>query len=295
MQFALIGCGVYSLGISKIIKDNIKIKMWVHDETIIPSLPKESNITYSNNLDEIKNDVSAIFILVSSNFYKDIINNLKDNLNHDIPIYIGTKGMINDETLINYTKKIIPNPLFFFAGPTFANDLMKNTPASFTLSSKDNNLFNNITLNNILIDYATSEVLLELSSIYKNIIAIGSGMIMGLTNSYSTLLTYLTKAYQEFVIIDKTANYFSYGTLGDYFLTTTSSSSRNYNYGKLLIENNVNDYLLKNTVEGYNMLPNFYKYLQNNSYNITIINIIYQIIYENKDPKTILEYLKRTE
>ena len=187
MQFALIGCGVYSLGISKIIKDNIKIKMWVHDETIIPSLPKESNITYSNNLNEIKDNVSAIFILVSSNFYKDIINNLKDNLNHDIPIYIGTKGMINNETLINYTKKIIPNPLFFFAGPTFASDLMKNTPASFTLSSKDNNLFNKITLNNILIDYATNEILLELSSIYKNIIAIGSGMIMGLTDSYSTL------------------------------------------------------------------------------------------------------------
>ena len=287
MNITIIGCGAFAKGIVSLLEQN-NITMWVHQETKINNLKKElPNLQFTTNLNESIKKANVIFILVSSNYFKEVIDKIE--LKQNIPIYIGTKGMLKNEFLTAYAKKKLKQDnIYFIAGPNLANDLRKKVPVGFTLSQNDHNLLKQIFPNYLSID-TSFEPNLEFYSIFKNIIAIGSGIIYELTNSYSTVLTYLTKVLQEI----KNPSIL-YGTIGDYFLTGTSFNSRNFIFGKTLVNNKekAQDYLNSTTVEGYTMLKNLFNYLKKHNYKLEIINILYSIIYENKNENLLLEYLK---
>ncbi len=287
MNITVIGCGAFAIGMTNLLKEKNKITMWVHDEKEITKLEKQFKINYMTNLNDSIKNAEAIFILVSSPFFKDIIDNLK--LNKTIPIYIGTKGMLEDEFLTSYAKKVLKNEeIYFFAGPNLASDLKNNNPIGFTLTNNDHHLFKKIMPNYIVID-EEYEPHLEFYSILKNIIAIGSGIIYELTKSNSSIATYLTKALQE---LDNSK--ILYGTIGDYFMTGTSYNSRNFTLGTLIVKDksSLKEYLENNTVEGYSMLYVLYNYLHGKQINLKIINLLYSIIYQNKNENLLLDYLK---
>ena len=287
MNITVIGCGAFAIGITNLLKEKNKITMWVHDEKEITKLEKQFKINYTTNLNESIKNAEAIFVLVSSPFFKDIIDSL--DINKNIPIYIGTKGMLENEFFTKYTKdKLKMEKVYFIAGPNLASDLKNNNPIGFTLSNDDNALLKKIMPNYVVID-KEYEPHLEFYSIFKNIIAIGSGIIYGKTNSYSSIATYLTKAFQEL----ENAKIL-YGTIGDYFMTGTSMNSRNFTYGMYISNNRdkANYFLKNNTVEGYTMLEILYNYLKNNQYELKIITLLYSIIYQNKNENLLLEYLK---
>ncbi len=286
MNITVIGCGAFAIGITNLLKEKNKITMWVHDELEITKLEKQFKINYTTNLNESIRNAEAIFILVSSPFFKDIIDNLE--LNKKTPIYIGTKGMLDDDFLTTYAKKRLKQEeIYFFAGPNLANDLKNNNPTGFTLSDNEHNLLKTIMPNYIEID-KEYEPNLEFYSIYKNIIAIGSGIIYEMTKSNSSVATYLTKALKELGNCK-----ILYGTVGDYFMTGTSNNSRNFTFGTLIVKDkNLKEYLENNTVEGYLMLKILYHFLNNKNYSINIINLLYSIIYQNKNENLLIDYLK---
>ena len=287
MNITVIGCGAFAIGITNLLKEKNKITMWIHDEKEITKLEKQFKINYTTNLNESIRNAETIFILVSSPFFKDIIDNLK--LEKIIPIYIGTKGMLEDEFLTTYAKKVLKQEeIYFFAGPNLASDLKNNNPIGFTLTNSDHHLLKKIMPNYIVID-EEYEPHLEFYSIFKNIIAIGSGIIYELTKSNSSIAVYLTKALQELG-----NSKILYGTIGDYFMTGTSYNSRNFTLGTLIAKdkNSLKEYLENNTVEGYLMLKILYNFLNNKNYSINIINLLYSIIYQNKNENLLLEYLK---
>lgn len=287
MNITVIGCGAFAIGITNLLKEKNKITMWVHDEKERTKLEKQFKINYTTNLNESIRNAEAIFILVSSPFFKDIIDNLE--LKKSIPIYIGTKGMLEDEFFTTYAKKVLKQEeIYFFAGPNLASDLKNNNPIGFTLTNSDHHLLKKIMPNYIVID-EEYEPHLEFYSIFKNIIAIGSGIIYELTKSYSSIAVYLTKALQELG-----NSKILYGTIGDYFMTGTSYNSRNFIFGTLIVrdKNSLKEYLENNTVEGYLMLKILYNFLNNKNYSINIINLLYSIIYQNKNENLLLEYLK---
>ena len=250
MNITIIGCGAFALGITNLLMEKNKITMWVHDEKEIIKLQKDyPMITFKTNLNESVSTADAIFILVSSPFFKDIIDKLE--ITKVIPIYIGTKGMLENEFFTSYAKRTLKqDEIYFIAGPNLAEDLVNKNPVGFTLSNNDLGLLKTIMPNYISID-KEYEANLEFYSIFKNIIAIGSGIIYGKTNSYSSVATYLTKALEE-ILNPKIL----YGTIGDYFMTGTSMNSRNFTYGTYLANNRnkAKDFLETHTVEGYEML-----------------------------------------
>ena len=193
--------------------------------------------------------------------------------------------MLEDEFLTDYAKKVLKQDnVYFIAGPSLATDLMKSTPIGFTISEDDHGILRNLFPEYIAIDNIY-EPHLEFYSIYKNIIAIGSGIIYELTNSYSSVASYLTKAFQEIP-----NSKILYGTIGDYFMTGTSFNSRNFTFGTVIVKekDQKENYLNNNTVEGYDMLKTLYNYLNSNHVNIRIIDILYSIIYKNEEARNLL-------
>jgi len=316
MKITCFGSGIFSIAIAHLLaeKSNNHITIWSHDKTWVEksnkkkeliidtkrSIELKNNISLTTDYEEAIKDTDVIFILVSSNYYMDILNELKYHHLKKTPIYIGTKGLIDAKPyyLTNYTKKVLKSKkISYFAGPNFAEDLLLDAPCVMTIASKKKKYmtsFQNIMPSFIQTEFIKDYNVLELASILKNIYAIGAGIIYEKYPYSSTLLSYSALAAKELAKI--LYNKFDFedlelysGLLGDFYLTTTSMNSRNFTFGKKRSKSatTATEYRKKYTVEGYNNLEIIYNYLQD-AKKYPIIENIYKIIYKNEKADTLI-------
>ena len=125
-------------------------------------------------------------------------------------------------------------------------------------------------------------------------------MLAGLNANESTKAMLLTEASYDMENILEAFDcdrhtVMSYSGIGDLFLTCTSPKSRNFSFGKLVGEKaskeEVNKYLETTTVEGYYTLESIYRLLKDKEVKIPIIDLIYEIIVNGKDPNLLLLFL----
>ena len=140
----------------------------------------------------------------------------------------------------------------------------------------------------------------EICGSIKNVIALASGMLDGLGANDSTRAMLITEALHDIEEIIEAFNgdprtVLSFAGFGDLLLTCTSSKSRNFSFGQLvgkgISKEEVNQYLASTTVEGYYTLESIYQLLNDKKVNIPIIDLIYDIINNEKDPKALLVFL----
>ena len=78
-------------------------------------------------------------------------------------------------------------------------------------------------------------------------------------------------------------------------LTCSSTKSRNFSFGYCIgstkDNKKIQNYLDNHTVEGYYTLDTIYHLLKRKKIKIELINIIYDIVYNSKDPETLATFL----
>ena len=290
MKIACIGSGVFSIALAKQMtrKKENQIYIWTHDahfkEEAVKhkklSWPNEkvkqdSNIAVTTSLEEALKDAQVVFLLVASAFLKDTVLEIKKYYPLSAPLFIGSKGLINEKPyyISKYCKNVLKaKRIAFFAGPNFAQDILHNAVTTITVGTKDKKdylLFKSLFGLNIKVEWMKETQVLELTSVLKNIYAIGSGMVYAKSPYESTLFAYLTESYKEYLQIlyyqlDYPSDQLYAGTIGDFFLTGTNTNSRNFCYGRLLVQTKKEAqlFLEQNTVEGYTALKNVVKLLK---------------------------------
>lgn len=304
MNITILGSGVFGVAIANSLannKDN-KITIWTPDDNFMKKskenkllfgeevVTKQKNILVTDNIIDSIKKAEIIFILVASKYIEQVLNEIKEQYNPNIPIFIGSKGLLDNKPYYpsKMVKKVLKaKKIAFFAGPNLAKDLLNNAYMNITIGSKEKQTFKlakKIFPSNIQLEYLKEIEALELASILKNIYAIGSGMYYQKSPCSSTIYSYLTKAYKEcmqilYYLKDYPDEEIYAGLLGDFFFTGASINSRNFSYGKLLNETKKEATLfLKNeTVEGYNSLKNLNKIIKKIN-NFPILNEIFEVI-----------------
>ena len=134
----------------------------------------------------------------------------------------------------------------------------------------------------------------------KNVIAIAAGMIKGLGYTESTLAFLINESLHDIkYLIDELGGdkktVLSYAGVGDLLLTCTSIKSRNYSFGKLIgqgiSKEEKEKHLKENTVEGYYTLKSIYKLVRKKKIKMPIIDLIYDIVMNGKNPNLLGEFL----
>lgn len=316
MTYTCIGYGMFSIAIASLlsIKKDSKIKIWAHDEKLKQetekekkfilnnlTIPLKENISIETNLKVAIEESEVIFLLVSSPFFKSIANTLETCDVKEKIIYIGTKGMLEEEPFF-YTsflkKKIKTKYIGAFLGPNLAQDLIKNPNCSMTFSyktKKEKELIKKAFPTTLHLEFERNSKHMELASVMKNIYAIGSGIFLESTHSKSSNLSFLSLAFIELYQILNNRFFLSYESLpkdimGDFFLTGTMEESRNFNYGKALVNKTSKEFQEKNTIEGLSNIDAIHNYFKKKKIEAPIFFTIYNIIKEKKEPMTLLEY-----
>lgn len=317
MKIAIIGTGVYSTSLTYLLqkqKDNT-IYLWTEQKKLIEPFQKsrkfnflsnkikfDNNVFLTTSMETCLEDASIIFLLIGSKFFHTTLEQIKPYYKKNIPIFVGTKGMDLEkgEFFSNITRKYLKcNSYTFFAGPTFAKEITKNKPVYFTFAGSNKigyRKINQIFPETVITEFTNDLYGLELISTLKNIYAIGSGILKGLKVTDGVYYAYMVQIIKETNEIIKkvygtSTTLYTYGGLGDLLMTSNCDTSRNFSlgnlYGSKVKKEIIEKYKKENTIEGLENLKNIPFFLEKLKLKDTIISKIYQIIYQQKEPKTL--------
>lgn len=325
MKIAVIGTGLYSTALTYQLqkkKDN-DIYLWTENKSLVKDFQKtrkftflsksikfDSNVVVSESMDIVLSDASVIFILVGSKYFVSTLSSMKPFYKKNTPILVGTKGM-NLETGEFYsdiTRRILKCHSYnFFAGPTFAKDLIFPYPSSLTFAGTNKiayKKFERIFPNSIKYEFIYDLYGLEICAVLKNIYAIGSGILTGLKVPNTVYYSFMTDMISEIsVIIEKCygekETLARYGGIGDLLMTTGNKTSRNFSYGKLIgagkSKEELEEFQKSNTIEGLESLKCISKFLKKYRIRNSKLNLIYQIVVEEENPTILYELEKQNE
>lgn len=319
MKIGLFGCGAYGMALSSIMHTNgCDITMWTRfqqeKEQIeknrsaekLPGYVVPDDIKITTDIEETIKDKDLLVIAIPAAFVddlaKDMAHFIKDN-----HILIATKGIEQDTGL--FINQILEQYLdtkniAVISGPSFAVDLITKMPAGLSLGSRNeitSDLAKQALQNKYIKLRETDDVIgIEICGSIKNVLALASGMLEGMNANESTKAMMLTEAMHDMEEILDSFNarkrtVTSFAGIGDLLLTCTSTKSRNYSFGKLIgsgaTKEEIAEYLTHTTVEGFYTLESIYKLLKDRKVSIPIIDLIYDIAVEGKDPKELLTFL----
>ena len=323
-KVSIIGTGAYGLSIAiALLKKCDNISMWVESEEradflnknrknsgILPNINIPKNIFFSNNLETVIKDSNIIFIAVTAKYVDSITKSLsKYNLKNKY-FCILSKGIEQNtcEFVTDVFKRNIDSKyVAVVSGPSFAIDIANNEPVGLSIASKSKKTIEVIksVLSNDRLKLRKSNDLIgvELCGSIKNVIAIAAGILDGLGYSESTRSFLITESLHDIKSLiyglgGKKRTILSFAGVGDLLLTATTEKSRNYTYGTLIGKGKLEEaekYIENTTVEGYYTLKSIHTLIRRKKIKMPIINLIYQIIINKKDPAKLAEFLIEKE
>lgn len=307
------------MALASIFHDNkCNIKMWTNNEdemNMLLSKRKSDKIDYdipsdiviSTDMEKVVNDTDIIVMAVPAKYVGNTSKVLNKYYKKKQVICVASKGIEQNSCLFLYDviRNNINTPnIVVISGGTFAVDIIKKVPVGFSLASRSN-YSKEIIAKAMVNDYVklrhTRDIIgTEICGSIKNVIALASGILGGLNASDSTRAMFITESIHDIEeIIDAfdgdRRTVLSFAGFGDLLLTCTSTTSRNYSYGKLVGERKskeeLDNYVKNTTVEGYYTLESIYQLLNDKNVSIPIIDLIYNIIKNDKNPKELLTFL----
>ena len=309
-KILVIGAGSWGTALANTLAYNNKnVFIWTEKQKISDQINKTKinkkyfrKILLHKNITSIFGKIdpklySFIFYVLPAKAFNKFLKNYLIN-NQVINFIICSKGLSEKGEFVSDLAKenLRIKNLFILSGPSFADEVILNKPTALSLAGKKQHetvgiLFQS---SNLRLYYSNHIKTLEFLGILKNIYALGAGIIDALNLGENAKASYLTRCLYEIKSTLKIKKLdqeqlFSLGGVGDLFLTSNSSKSRNYNFGYKLIKNKLKN-PEKITIEGLNSIHVINKNKDIDFNQLPILKTIFNII-KGKNPQTEIEKL----
>ena len=321
-KVAVLGGGSFGTVLANIAASNgNEVTLWVRDAeqalrinseganaTYHPELKLSSNITASEDLNEVVSNAQTIFIATPSVIFEAIVKRIEPLIDNGINVISCTKGIRHDpfKTMTDIISDNLSSKkvkIGVLSGPNLAREIADNKIAGTVVASSDKPLIDStkqILSSNTFKIYSSSDVNgIELAGALKNIYAIICGLASSLEvgeNANGLILTRSMAEMSRFAVA-KGANpitFLGLAGMGDLLATCTSTLSRNFQLGAFLGKGlNLND--SKNEVgqvaEGIRTLEVAHEEAAKYGINMPLMESLYNIIYKNSKPESLLDDL----
>lgn len=319
MKVSILGSGAYGLALRHILINNkVNVCSWTYSEEECKSLiktkksPKLKNyilngeVKITSNMEACVNGSDLIVIAVPAFAFEETIKNLKNYINKNSIVLIATKGIEQNKCLFldEIFKLYLKNKFGVISGPTFAEDIVKDSSIGFSLATKYKEVDKIVRycFENKTTKFRTTKDVrgIEICGSIKNVMAIASGMLSGMNVTDSTRALFLTESMNDIKELikylgGKKKSILSFAGFGDILMTCTSTKSRNYSFGYLIgngaSQKEIDGYLKNTTVEGMYTLKSIHKLVRKKKVKMPIINLIHDIIIGKKEKEEMLKFL----
>lgn len=324
-KFAVFGGGSWATAIVKMLCENLDDVCWYmrsvyavehikrqqHNPNYLSSVEFNLNqLTLSNDINETVKCADYLIFVIPSAFLHRELEKLTVSL-EDKVVFSAIKGIVPETSLIvgehfNTHYKVPFNNIGVISGPCHAEEVALERLSYLTIASADEEKAKIVAevLSSDYIKCTTSDDVLgtEYAAMLKNIYAVAAGIAHGLgygDNFQSVLMSNAIREMKKYVKkvhkMKRDINDSAY--LGDLLVTGYSIFSRNRLFGTMIGKG----YTVKSAqlemsmvAEGYYATKSAYLLNQQKGKKrakTPIINAVYGVLYENKDPKKVFKKL----
>ena len=321
MKVTILGSGAYGIALALMFNENkCDITIWERFESVtndllkyrenkrvLPGVKIPENIRITSDLEDSLIGSNLIVIAIPAGFVDEVSVRIKDMITKEQHICIASKGIEQDTCLFVddvVRRNIKTKKIGVISGPSFAVDMANYVPIGLTVASKSKGTIKLIKkgLENktLKLRETTDVVGTEICGSIKNVIAIASGMLSGMNMPESTQAMFITESLHDIKELIKALDgdgktVLSFAGFGDLLLTCTSTKSRNFRFGKMIGEKKpkkeIEEFINSTTIEGLYTLKSIHKLIKNKKVDIPIIDLVYDIVFNNENPEELKRFL----
>ena len=317
LKIAIIGTTSWGTTLGVVIaQKGIEVRLWARtkqEATELKSNGPDSNffsgITFppqlliTNQLSEALADVKAVIMAVPSQAMRQNIKLIASYLTKSMMVVSAAKGLeIGSGKRMSQLIAEEINPRFHsnicvLSGPNLAREVLHGLPAATVIAAENNAVARKVQrlLNTpkLCVFTNTDVIGVELGGALKNIIALGAGIADGLGYGDNAKAAFMTRGLTEITALGVAlgANPLTFSGLaglGDLVATCSSPLSRNHYVGVELTKGRSLTEILSsmtNVAEGVSTTLVAWNLAQKLGLEMPITEKVYQILYENADPR----------
>ena len=323
-KVAVIGGGSWATAIVKMLCENLdEVGWYMRSSYIIEHIRRNKHnpnylssayfdpekLKFAEDINEIIDYADYLIFAVPSAFLQGELDKITTSLDEKV-IFSAIKGIVPESGLIvgEHFHDIMKVPfenIGVITGPCHAEEVAMERLSYLTIACQDEGkarvLAKKLSCRYIKTKISDDIIGTEYAAMLKNIYAIAAGIAHGLgygDNFQAVLMSNSIREMKRFIkkVHKMKRNINNSAYLGDLLVTGYSVFSRNRMFGNMIGKG----YTVKSAMiemsmvaEGYYATKSAYKIKEKNGAKTPIIDSIYRILYEHKDPKN--EFLKLTE
>ena len=323
-KIAVFGGGSWATAIVKMLSENLdEIGWYMRSSTVLNHIKKHQHnpkyissvefdteqLVLSNDLNNMVNYADYLIFAIPSAFLKLELEKLETSFDGKV-IFSAIKGIVPESGLIvgeHFHEKydISYDNIGVITGPCHAEEVALERLSYLTLACSDEEkaeVMSNLLASNYIRTKTSDDIVgTEYAAVLKNIYAIAAGMAHGLgygDNFQAVLMSNAIREMKRFIkkVHKMKRNINNSAYLGDLLVTGYSVFSRNRMFGNMIGKG----YTVKSAMiemsmvaEGYYATKSAHQIKDDNGAKTSIIDTVYNILYENKDAKR--EFIKLTE
>lgn len=323
-KIAVLGGGSWATAIVKMLSENVASVGWyMRDEQTIEHIKENDHnpkylssaeldatcLDLSSDINYMVEKYDVLIFAIPSAFLMSELNKLTSSLENKI-IFSAIKGIVPETGLIvgehfNTQYNIPIENIGVITGPCHAEEVAMERLSYLTIACQDEEKAKKMakSLESWYINAKTSDDIIgtEYAAVLKNIYAVAAGIAHGLgygDNFQAVLMSNAIREMKRFIkkVHKMKRNINDSAYLGDLLVTGYSTFSRNRHFGNMIGKG----YTVKSAqlemsmiAEGYYAAKSAYKISQENKAKTSIIDAVFAILYEQKNPKK--EFKKLTD
>lgn len=323
LRVAVLGAGSWGTALAHLMgRQGHKVKIWAMEPEVVagintsrknpvflPEAELPDGVEATGSMSEAVGDAQMVLVVIPSQFVRDRMVEVRDDLPPGVPIVVCSKG-IEQRSLATMHQVLVEElpgkhhkGICVLSGPSFALEVAKRYPTNVTVACENGKTAEVVQQAVATRDfrvYTSPDVVgVELGGALKNVIAIAAGAADGLKFGHNTKAGLLTRGLAEIARLavamgGRPETMMGLAGMGDLILTCTGHLSRNRMVGQKLAEGMTVEQIrteMRMVAEGVATSVSVHSLAGEKGVEMPISEQVYQVLHGGKSVTEALETL----
>jgi len=326
MNIGVIGAGSWGTTLANLLaKKGFPVTLWVYETDLaermaktrindlyLDGYPLSPNLASTSELSEAVVDRQLLLLVSPSQVMRQVLKQLQPHLGETCLLVSAAKGIENNslQTMSEVLEEVlgteVKNRCAFLSGPSFAKEVAEEQPTAVAVAADDLDVAHRVQeifSTDYFRVYTNQDVVgVEIGGALKNVIALAAGVADGLGFNHNARAALITRGLVEVARLGMAkgaieSTFAGLAGMGDLVLTCTGDLSRNRTVGMELGRGRKLDEILNQmhmVAEGVKTTLSAHQLANKLGVKMPITEQMYQILYEDKDPKlAVIDLMRR--